>query len=514
MTATGFLFFVSELAASNSAVVFTVSSLLGNLFIGVVIHMLLALPSGRLRSRAERALVVGIYAFTAPPSRGYLLFADPAETGCPECPRNLALIDANADLAHLIDTVINVVALVMVVVVMVILWRHWQVANGPERRAVGPVLFTGATVLVLLGLGIVAQLAADQDAAELGYYATQAAIGPLPYAFLASLARSRLTRGDAVSELVASLRRAKGQGEMRDALARALGDPTLELAYWLPEFESWADLSGRPVALADLTAGRATTLIDGDEGHIAALLHDPSLDDEPDLLQAVAAAAAIALENARLQVELRARVEELRGSRARLVEAADAERRRLERDLHDGAQQRMVAIALQLRLVQSRIRRDPDVAEQLVTTASDELALSLSELRELARGIHPAVLEHGLASALESLATRSTVPTTVSFETSERLPERVEFAAYFVASEALANVSKYAQATSVTMRVWRAGPIASIEIADDGIGGADDANGSGLRGLADRVEALDGTLRVISPPGAGTVVTASMPCGS
>jgi signal transduction histidine kinase len=196
------------------------------------------------------------------------------------------------------------------------------------------------------------------------------------------------------------------------------------------------------------------------------------------------------------------------------VAAGDAERRRLERDLHDGAQQRLVAISMQLRYLQSRIREDPSTAEELVTTATDELAQSLEELRELARGIHPAVLDHGLDAALESLAARSPVPATVDYEVAERLPTPVELAAYFVASEALANVAKYAQATAVEVRVWRTNGVARIEIADDGIGGADDARGSGLRGLADRVEALDGRLLVSSPPGGGTVVTAEMPCGS
>ncbi|HEX5900341.1 MAG TPA: histidine kinase [Solirubrobacteraceae bacterium] len=195
-----------------------------------------------------------------------------------------------------------------------------------------------------------------------------------------------------------------------------------------------------------------------------------------------------------------------------MVTAGDAERRRLERDLHDGAQQRLVAIALQLSLLKGRIQTDPETAEELAKTAGDELALSLAELRELARGIHPAVLEHGLAAALDSLAARAAVPTKVIFEAPERLPEPVELAAYFVASEALANVAKYAKATAVSMRVWRSGHVAGIEIADDGVGGANDAGGSGLRGLADRVEALEGRLRVSSPAGAGTVVTAELPC--
>ena len=208
-----------------------------------------------------------------------------------------------------------------------------------------------------------------------------------------------------------------------------------------------------------------------------------------------------------------ARIAELQASRQRIVAAGDAERRRLERNLHDGAQQRLVAVALQLRLLQDRIGDDP-AAVELLTTANDQLALSLAELRELARGIHPTVLERGLGVALNSLASRSAVRTTVSYEPLDRLPEAIELAAYFVVCEALANVAKHAQATTVTVRVWRAGRVASVEIADDGIGGADDAAGSGLRGLADRVEALQGTLSVNSSPGGGTVITAELPCTS
>jgi signal transduction histidine kinase len=230
-------------------------------------------------------------------------------------------------------------------------------------------------------------------------------------------------------------------------------------------------------------------------------------------VDAVRAATAVALENERLEAEASERLVALRASRERIVAAGDAERRRLERNLHDGAQQRLVALALQLRLLQGRVGDDP-AAEQLVKSASSELRTSLEELRELARGIHPAVLNHGLAAALDSLAARSPVPTTVTYEADERLPERVELAAYFVASEALANVAKYAHASRASVRVRRHNGAALIEIADDGIGGAAPGNGSGLSGLADRVEALDGRLEVVSPPGRGTVVTAEMACGS
>jgi signal transduction histidine kinase len=194
------------------------------------------------------------------------------------------------------------------------------------------------------------------------------------------------------------------------------------------------------------------------------------------------------------------------------VAAGDAERRRLERNLHDGAQQRLVALALQLRLLRAHIRRDPTAAEAMVANVTDQLTESLSELRELARGIHPAALEYGLESALESLSSRSTVPTAVACDVAERLPPPVELALYFVACEALANVGKYARAGAASLRIWRTTTGVAIEIADDGIGGADESAGSGLRGLSDRVEALNGLLLVTSPPGAGTVVTAELPC--
>ena len=244
------------------------------------------------------------------------------------------------------------------------------------------------------------------------------------------------------------------------------------------------------------------------------LLYDPSLDDDPELVAAVAAAAAISLDDVRLQAESQDRLAELRASRERLVAAGDAERRRLERNLHDGAQARLVSVALQLHVIKTRLRSDPALAEELLTSAGDELSASLEELRELARGIHPAVLNHGLDAALDSLAARAGVATTVSFESPERLPEPVELAAYFVACEALANVAKYARATTASVRVSRRDGMAVIEIADDGVGGADETAGTGLRGLADRVAALDGTLRILSPPGAGTVVTAELPCAS
>jgi signal transduction histidine kinase len=215
---------------------------------------------------------------------------------------------------------------------------------------------------------------------------------------------------------------------------------------------------------------------------------------------------------ARLDAELRARVEELRASRARLVRAGDAERSRLERDLHDGAQSRLVALSMLLGQVRRRVDSDAGTA-LLVDRAQSELKTSLAELRELARGIHPAVLtEHGLEPALRALAARAPVPVAIEAEGSRRLPRPVETAAYFVVSEALANVAKYAQATEASVAVRRVDGRVTVEVADDGVGGADAARGSGLRGLEDRVAALDGTLTLESPAGRGTLLRVELPC--
>ena len=215
---------------------------------------------------------------------------------------------------------------------------------------------------------------------------------------------------------------------------------------------------------------------------MAAIVHDPLVLEDPDLVDAVGAAAALALETGRLDAELRARVEELRESRARLLAVGLAERRRMERNLHDGAQQRLVSLALDLRLARASLREDPDRAEELLDGVGEELSRALEELRELARGLHPAVLtDRGLEQAVKTLATRAPLPVDVDARIGE-VPEAVELAAYFVVSEALTNVAKYAAANRATVRVGRDDGSVLVEVSDDGVGGADPAHGSGLRG--------------------------------
>lgn len=246
---------------------------------------------------------------------------------------------------------------------------------------------------------------------------------------------------------------------------------------------------------------------------MAAIIYDATLSDERQLLETAGAAAGLALENERLHAELRARVDELERSRERLIEVGLAERRKLERNLHDGAQQRLVALALSLRLVRDRLTRDPDGAHELLGEAMTELDSATAELRELARGIHPAVLsDRGLPAALRALAGRVPVDVELVETPEERLPPRVEIASYYVVAEALTNVARYAQATNAEVRVTRLNGSVQVEVSDDGVGGADPAHGSGLRGLAARVAALDGRLDVHSPPGGGTTISALIPC--
>jgi signal transduction histidine kinase len=259
--------------------------------------------------------------------------------------------------------------------------------------------------------------------------------------------------------------------------------------------------------------GRALTYLERDGEQIAVLMHDPVLAGEPELVAAVAAGAGLAVQNQRLHAEVQSQLREVRASRARIVEAADRARRRVEQDLHDGAQQRLVTVALALRLAHTQLDTATGTEmAALLDEAGAELAGALDELRELARGIYPVLLtDAGLGPALRSLAERCPVPAVVGAVPERRWAGAVERTCYFVVSEALANAVKHAGATQVEVEVREAGEELRVEVRDDGAGGAD-AGGSGLRGLADRVASLGGELSVRSPRGSGTRVRATVPC--
>jgi len=497
MAAAGFAWFSTGLSAADDDVVHTVGIALDAVFPAILGHLLVAFPTGRLETRGERSVAAAAYLTVSVLQVPSLLFEDD--------PRNVLVIEPDQQLSDVLDAVQYVAGLAVILASAVLLVRRWGAAPTAQRRTLGPVLWTGGAAFAAFAL------AKGFDAAGMRVdgleWLAAALVATVPFGFLAGLLRSRLAQAAAVAELVRRLGEAPEPGALRAALAEALGDPSLALAYWLAESERFVDAEGRTMTLRD----RAWTEVELNRRRVGAIVHHASLADEPELVAAAGAAAALALENQRLAAELRARIDELRSSRARLVEAGDAERRRLERDLHDGAQSRMVALAMKLRLARRRAQGQPEIAA-LLDEASADLQASLDELRELARGIHPAVLtDRGLRPALEMLASRAPVPVEIAGAVPDDLEPRLATAIYFVASEALTNVAKYARAEQASVTVGCVGDRVVVEVADDGIGGADIASGSGLRGLADRVAALDGRLELRSPPGAGTRLRAEIP---
>jgi signal transduction histidine kinase len=381
-------------------------------------------------------------------------------------------------------------------------------SSHAERRALMPLWI--AVTLLAVGYLLGAFASPDTTADPFSYlmWELRGVISiAVPILFVWGLLSERLARS-AVGDLVVELDRPLPPEGLEAALARTLRDPSLKIAYEI-DGGRWVDCEGRPVTAPDRGAA-GVTLVERDGEVLAALMHDPAI--EAGLVQAASVAAGMAIANERLRAEVRAQLEEVRASRRRIVEAGDAARRRVERDLHDGAQQRLVGLSLGLRMLEERCRDIPGAADD-IDALQLELRSALQELRELARGLHPQILtEEGLGAAVESLAERSAVPVRVHVDSDERLPEPVEATAYFVVAEALVNVSKYAQATSATVAVARANGSVLIDVRDDGVGGASPGAGSGLLGLEDRVAALGGLLAIESPSGRGTHLHAEIPC--
>jgi signal transduction histidine kinase len=503
----GAVWFLSSLSSANLALPYTVGIAFDLLPAVVFLHVFLAYPSGRLEHSFERAfLAAGYFIAFGVQLAGMTL----GGFGSDNLLEFVSQPEAQSRLSKVQLVTLSALCVAGVGVLAVRRWRA-----GRARRRWSALLVDsfalGLLMLAFLFLSAVFGLASGQIEFESIRRATFFVLGLAPLAFLVGMLDARLARSG-VGDLIVGLRADPEPTDLRDSLARALRDPSLTLAYWLPKFATYADVEGRPIDLPRPDGRRAMTVIERGGAPVAALLHDKSLEDEPELLSSVTAAAGIALENTRLQVELRARLEELRGSRARIVEAGQKERQRLERNLHDGAQQRLVALSLELSLLEGELGDSSDAKPRL-DRARQEIAASLTELREIARGIHPAVVSgHGLEVALEQLTTLAPVPVRLSVAIDGRLPEALEVAAYYLVCESLANIGKYAQASSATVEVKQAGGQLFVEVADDGIGGADTEHGSGLRGLADRVEALDGQLRIWSPNGGGTRVRAEIPC--
>jgi signal transduction histidine kinase len=485
----------------GSAVSFTIGLALYAACPPFVAWAMLAYPSGRLASWGER-LAIGVALAGAVLVLGLLpaLFFDPAAAGCAQCPENGLVV---SDEPGLFDDLNRVgVRLGLAWSLLVIAMAVWRLvrSSAAKRRVVAPLLLAGG---VYLGL-VASTFAASLDRGFVGsgelerrlWFGQAGALAALALAVGWGLVSARRTRSS-LARLVVELSESAPAGGLREALARSLGDPELEIAYLVGE-ERYADARGRTVDLASVDVRAATPLL-RDGRPLAVLLHRTDLVENPQLIDEVASAARLGLENERLQAEVRAQLEDLRASRARIVEAGDAERRRLERDLHDGAQQRLVGLLFALRLLQGQLRTDQD--EQLLARLHEveaELRGAINELRDLAHGIHPAILSEGLAAALEALAEETAAPFRIAALPQERFSPAVETAAYLVIAETV-----------------RAGPSRVSATRRDGVLVVDvetEAEPGSLVDLEDRVGALDGTLAVTPAQGGRVRIRADIPC--
>jgi signal transduction histidine kinase len=499
LAATAFALLGADLDWTSSHALWTLGLVIEGLWAAFLVQLVLTFPEGRPWSRAARIAIAGAYAVTF---GGQLVGAFVVPDA-----RDVLSVAPHASFARTLDRAQEISGIAVALLVLFLVVQRLRVLRGRAGRAQGPLLVAAAiavpAAIVWLGWAIVT----DAGTSSLGTI-ERAGAASIPLGVVAGIVWSRLRRPEA-SELVVELR-TEAAANMRERLARALDDPTLEVAYRLGDGR-YVDATGRSIELSQ-RAGRAVTAVTAGGEEVAALIHDPALLDEPALVESVRATAGLVLENERLAAEVRSQLAEVRASRGRIVAAADAERRRIERNLHDGAQQRLVTLSVALGLEASRT---DTAASGALSRAQDEVEQAIAELRELARGIHPTLLrDEGLEAAVEALARRAPLPVTVRGTTRARLPNTIELAAYFVVSEALTNVVKHASASEALVLLERKPDALRVTVTDDGVGGASITADSGLAGLRDRLEALDATLVIESEPKQGTTVCAEIPCAS
>jgi signal transduction histidine kinase len=510
MVFTGFAWFASLLMLAHDEALFTIGYALQVAYIAGFAYVVVSFPSGRLQTFAERMVIGAAVLLALFIQFGALLFTDSRAIECSVCPSNALEVTRNDALArdlHQFQRGAGVLVLLAAIALLAVRWRR---ASEAMRRAIAPVLWAGSATLALAAVAVTNEVLGKAWGHE-PLRLMLLAFSALPVAILFSFLQRHMARG-AVAGLVVELGDPVTALDLRPALGRALRDPSLELAYWFPAESRYVDAEGRPVELPGEEAERLSTIVERNGRPIAALIHDAALEHNTELVDSVCAAAGLTLENERLHAELRARLTELQASRARLVEATAAERRRIERDLHDGTQQRLVSVAMSLGLAESKLPPGTE-AMPLVREAREALTLALAELRELSQGIHPSILtERGLPTALDELCRRAALPAMLDVSLERRLPAQVETAVYFVVSEAVTNAVKHSHASELRIGVQLRDGSLVAEVADDGIGGAGGGGGSGIRGMTDRVEALGGTLTVSSPPGRGTTLRVEIPC--
>ena len=472
LVAAGFAWFLGTFAGSSIDAAAEVGAVFVTLHRGPLVHAVLSYPTGRLGGRAERLVVAISYVAAAIPDVG-----------------------ENAEATIVVAALVAVTAA----------WSFVR-ATGPQRpaRATAAAAAVGLAA-TLLAASLATLAGAGGGASRAVLWAYQVVIVVVAVGFLFGLLRRGWTQAT-VTGLVVELGDVPEEGTLRARLAVALGDPSLAVGYWISDEHGYFDEAGRRVRLPEPGSDREVTIIEEAGEPLAALVHDAGVLEDRELVGSVAAAARIAVSNVRLQREIRRQVDEVEASRRRIVEAADLERRRLERELREGAERRLAHVERVVADSAGDGARAPLFAEALA-----EIGRARAELQEFAQGIHPRVLtEGGLAAALADLARRAPVPVELAAP-AERAPVALEAAAYFVCSEALANIGKYSGASKAEIDVSLDADRLVVAVRDDGVGGAALEKGSGLRGLADRVEALGGRLTVDSPPEKGTLLVAELP---
>lgn len=497
-------FFAEDLQLSTNALLYSLGLPLIHAAAAFVAHLVLAYPLGVLTNWFERVLAVAAYFFAIGVTSVRALFLHPPSHLLVK-PPNLLLVQDNPAMVSLLGQTTDLGGAVVAAGVLGVLVHRWVKASWPARWVLAPVFGTGLVGGLATAIGGV--FGYSSRFADVGLVAYKVAFCLLPLGILAGVLRVRIgpTRMDGLLTQL-GLHRLGSPQAVQQVLAKGLGDPSLRIGYWQPESGSYVDRDGH-----SLEVGRqAATPIAFEGRPLAVLVHDPALREDQRRLDAVAAAAAMALERERLAAEVLAQVQ---ASRARLVAATDAERRRIGRDLHDGAQQNLVLAALFLNDATTRLdgTADAGVADSLSKSAQ-AIDRATNDLRELAQGLHPVVLAtFGLGPALESLGRDMPIPVEVAGPPLPRLPETIESTAYLAAKEALTNTLKHAGATRAWIRTRYDGKALEVEVRDNGSGGARLGSGTGLLGLQDRVLALDGTMMVHSPAGGGTAVTVTLP---
>jgi signal transduction histidine kinase len=485
---------------SNLALLFTVGGLLGGLEYGVLAHLLVSLPDGRLGTRVDRWIVGGFYLLVVASSVVPNLFFECRGAFALGCPGNLLVVRDDPVLVDRSELVFAVAGAVATLGLAGHLVRRW-LAAGMARRRVLAAPYLAAIPIALVGL---LDVLVWERHGQLAGFVRPLLLAVLPVAILLGALRSRARAGDVGRLLAVRDRREAGDGTdgLGPAIALALGDPSARLLPAVVPPQGDGDGVGHPA--------RSRTPIVADGETLAVVDHDAALGAEPELLTAVLATAGLALRNERLAARVQAQLAEVRASRARLAAAQDEERRRIERDLHDGAQQLLVSVQLLLRLALEA----GDGARDLVSEASSQLDEALVELRALARGVHPhLVTQRGLRAAVDTLADRAPLPVHVVGEV-DRRPALVETTAYFVVAEALTNVARHARATHARVELAHVDGAVVVTVEDDGCGGARVGAGSGLVGLRDRVEAVGGELAIETPVAGGSRIRATLPAPS